>query len=222
MSAKQMFMLMYDVPQGAEVEHPSIWLRGLAIRLQLSVWLIHEDDIPHGRFTEMNRTAGVTWDIIPFDPNANRQLLTMAARSLKNDIAEAVRSARQSAERAILRASRSHKSAVLTARKYRADVKRIAKNLGVTLALYREAASKFGFEGDRMGLPQAIQTFAALKSATMQKSQTLMRAAAELEKKERNSPMARAVRQGGVPADVFADYAEEKGVDVTHVRDVFA
>lgn len=212
-------MLMYDVPAGADIEHPSIWMRGVGIRIQLSVWMLFEDDIPHARLSEIAR-AGVTWDVVPFDVKANKQLLDMAIRNLKQDIKDTVTSATQSARSAQLRLRHSLKPALVTAKKYKNDITRITKTMGATLNQYRSVAKRFGLQGDAIGIPSAMEALGSLRTAVLTRSREFLRVAAEIEVREPNSPMAKAARQGRVPGWALADYGMDMGV-MAHPRKLF-
>src|SRR5262249_2769872 len=95
----QACLLIYDIPENSAVANPSPRLRRMAVRVNLSCWVIREGDIPYALLNTMAE-GGATWHVVQFDATEAGKLIGMATEALKRDLREALRRAGRSAERA--------------------------------------------------------------------------------------------------------------------------
>lgn len=200
--------LFYDVPTNADLDHPSQWLRGIAVRLNGSVWLMHESDLPSFRVLEMER-EGVDWFTLPVDTTDAEHILKIVTKKLVSEIREVVASAQSNCDTASLRAERSKKTAKEVEKGYRYRCNAIIKDAGKKIQQYRKAAQRFGVSPESLRLPGARQTMESLRSAVLEKCRAYAEAAREVEARSPGSPMAKAARKGQVPAAILADYAQD-------------
>src|SRR5438552_1177899 len=77
-------LLIYDIPERSAVANPSRFLRRLAVRVNLSCWVIPEGDVPYARLNEM-ATGGATWHVVRFDAAEAGKLVAMAAAAIRRE-----------------------------------------------------------------------------------------------------------------------------------------
>src|SRR5262245_3245684 len=92
-------LLVYDIPDAADLANPTPALRGRGVRVNLSCWVVPEDRIPYHLLAEMER-RGATWHVVRFADDQLDKLVAMARATITKHMAEAERRAAQSAERA--------------------------------------------------------------------------------------------------------------------------
>ena len=89
-------LLIYDIHQHSVVPYPSRRLRTVAVRVNLSCWVIREGDVPYALLHEM-ALGGATWHVVRFDAGEGPKLVGMAVEAIKRDIRDAMRRANRSA-----------------------------------------------------------------------------------------------------------------------------
>src|SRR5687767_14905134 len=93
----QACLLIYDIPERSSVPNPSRRLRPIAVRVNLSCWVIREGDIPYALLHEM-AAGGAMWHVVRFDASEGPKLVGMAVEAMKRDIRDAMQRANRSAE----------------------------------------------------------------------------------------------------------------------------
>ena len=81
------FLLGYDVPTNAKIEHPVTVLHRRALRFQLSLWLISEDNIPWNYLERLEKVA--IWDLVPFADEMTAQVESIIVRNIKRELEKA-------------------------------------------------------------------------------------------------------------------------------------
>jgi len=220
----QACLLIYDVPTGSipMAEHPCVRLRPIAVRLQLSGWVIMEGNIPY-TYLHYLTEKGCTWDVIKFDQAENEKIIQKAIASTKNEIKATIQSARKSYTDSCARFSDGSMVPEDALKKYDTNTKATVKRLKQTLADLRKAASTFGIGDKDLNVVDAFQQVNALQASIAEKAKEYSRVVNELAKQRgENDGMVRMARADQVPAGVLADYAEEHGVKGTaKLRNMF-
>ncbi len=211
------YLLMYDIPETVKIGNPTRWLRPIAVRMNKSVWIIQEDNIPYRQLDELEH-HGVTWYTIPFDVRAMGDIVEVVIRSVVADIRGVVQRSNDSCAK-LTRTIRGRKGLVADKVKlHRKKVAPILRKMGREIIALRSAAQTFGVDPIAIGYEAAESSIRGLRSAMLTKGKTMLEAARQLELTYPNDPMAKAVRTGGVPAGVLSDYLEDKGMNTEPMR----
>lgn len=208
------YMLMYDIPDSAEIANPTGWLLPIAVRINKSVWVIQEDDIPHRLLANLER-EGATWYTLPFDVRAMGDITKLVVESLTKEIRDTVARSRQAIGGMMHALETSDAPITKALAKYRTQTNATVKKLGKTLQSLRSAARCFAVPPERIGYAKAASSLGSLKTAVLAAGKAVLEAAAELEGVEPGSLMAKAARNGKVPPGILADYLQDQGRDAT-------
>src|SRR5262249_44000689 len=92
-------LLVYDIPKKSGLANPSKRLRRLGVRINLSCWVIREENIPWNLLNEL-REGGASWHTVAFADDEAQTLLTMALEALQRDADAAAKRAEESIARA--------------------------------------------------------------------------------------------------------------------------
>lgn len=207
-------LLIYDIPESSSVRNPSGELRRRAVRINLSCWVICEQDIPYYLLNEM-QIGGATWHVVRFDPREGENLLRMAIESLKRDLKTAVKRAKTARWRA---GEQLETNADLT--KYERQARVIVRRVKKMLDSAREAANRFGIGEDTINLAHSVNAIDAIKTSMKERARQYAETAATL-RQVGDEAMAQAVQSDQIPAGVVADRIDDAGEDATALRTVF-
>lgn len=219
----QACLLIYDVPTGAVPmnQHPCVRLRPLAIRLQLSGWVILEGNIPYNYLTYLTE-QGCQWDVIKFDQGENKKLIQKAIQSVKNEIRATIKSARDSFQSCSAQLNADDMVPEDKAKRFDRNTKATIKRLKQTLADLRQAASTFGIGDNDLNIVEAFQQVNVIQATIAAKAAEYTRAINELAKLRGNGDgMVRAARADQVPAGILADYLDDAGGNGGRLRGLF-
>lgn len=168
-------LLIYDIPERAEINNPSGALRRVGIRANLSCWIIPEDAIPYGLLNTLTE-AGASWHTVPFAPEAGKALITIAIQSMKKELQDSINRARRSQAQAATQYEESGESE--KAREYyvrRAEG--ITARVNELIEDFRQAAARFGIRGDALNLDEAASTVNLIGVAMHERASNFARAA---------------------------------------------
>ena len=219
----QACLLIYDVPTGAIPmnQHPCVRLRSIAIRLQLSGWVILEGNIPYNYLTYLTE-KGCTWDVIKFDQGENKKLIQKAIQSTKNEIRATIKSARDSFQSSCQALNAEDMVPEDKAKRFDRQTKATIKRLKATLADLRKAASTFGIDDNDLNIVEAYQQVNTVQAAVSAKAAEYTKAINQLAKLPGNhSGMLSAARSDQVPAGILADYLDDSGGNGSRLRNLF-
>jgi hypothetical protein len=205
-------LLIYDIPDSSNYPNPSGRLRPLAIRIQLSGWVIPERDIPYGLITEM-RSAGCTVDIVKFDASQGANLLDLAIRSIRMDIRKALENARRTRERAEnrLTGEESPEEAVRRYRRFRREQSQITRRLRLLLNQFRQATERFGIDPSSVDLTGSVAAVQSIRAGMETRVQAYRKMMENLDVRfGRDNGITAAMRRDAIPAGIVADWAEDR------------
>jgi hypothetical protein len=227
----QACLLIYDIPEEVQpghepIENPSGLLRRIAVRVNLSCWVIPEGNIPYTVLHHMQEN-GATWHVVKFDVDETPKLLQMCISAIRSDIRNTLERARQSMNRAgqslltpdsdpnIEELRQSHI-------KYCKASKAIVKRLRGYLADMEVVSGQFGIPSTTVNLPTATQAIFALQSTMQQRARMYVQSINQLSAKlGQTNPVVRTAKQNGIPAVVMADYMDDNGMNGKPLRDLF-
>lgn len=211
-------LLVYDIPDSAGIRNPSSRLRPIAVRINLSGWIIKKDDVPYALLNEM-RLQGANWHVVEFPDNQAPVLLAMAREALRKEVEAVVASAKKTA--------RKTEMAQLTAdgegdpKAYLRAVKAALRRADVKLDAYRTAARRFGVDGAEFGLNAAMRNVSCLRDSVEVKAAAYVRMIEQASEIPGLEGIADAASRDAVPAEILMDALEDAGVDVSPARTAF-
>jgi hypothetical protein len=212
--AEPMCMLLYDIPTNAPVPNPSGRLRRIAVRVNLSCWVVPESRVPYHLLHDMAQ-GGASWHVVRFDTGEAGNLARMALDALRKEADAAVRRALRSEGRAADRAAEPEADPDA----YLNLVRRAVRRAEGLLADLAAGAASLGLGGLDTG--NGLASLANLRSAAEARA-LLYAGMREEAEKAGDARAAELAARDEVPGVVLADMLEERGVDVTAARNVFA
>jgi hypothetical protein len=215
----QACLLIYDIPERSEVANPSPRLRRMAVRVNLSCWVIREGDIPYHLLNEMAQ-GGATWHVVRFDAGESEKLIGMAREALIRDIRAAMKRANSSADGAT-RKLEAGENTTETRAQFIERVKPIVRRVNKLLADTRKVAERFGIDPAALSLADAATALQAIQSGMYARAQAYAEAAEQV-RKLGDAAMANAAAADLVPAGIMADDIDERGGNAGALRDAFS
>lgn len=222
----QACLLIYDIPETSEVENPSNEFRRIAVRVNLSCWVIPFDNIPWTILHNMNE-RGATTHIVKFDSSENEKLLTMCVSAIRADIRDTLERARLAMNRAgqsLLKPDPDANKEELRQShlKYVKKSKSIVKRLRGFLADMAIVSEQFGIGSTTIDLPQATQAIFSLQSVMHERAKMYVQSINRLQNElGKTNPIVRTAKRNGIPAVVMADYMDDNGLNGKPLRDLF-
>lgn len=215
------FLLVYDIPERSGIENPSNFLRAFAIRINLSCWIVGENDIPYVYLRRIE-SQGAKWRIVKFDAGEGNSITQMALDAIHGEIAAVRERTARVCERAAERASqeaernRTYDSLKTYRRRVAAQLKAMRRNLNSLKA----AAARFGVDVSGR-FTSANDYLRSLHTVCLQRAKTITDTVTELNRQSGGHPsttaagLANAVQthqgQDTTPILVSADYLDENG-----------
>lgn len=214
----QACLLIYDIPERSKVGNPSNRLRSMAVRVNLSCWVIREGDIPYVLLNDM-AAGGATWHVVRFDAGESEKLVGMAREALIRDIREALRRANRSAAVAAQPIEAGENTANTRAA-FVERVRPLVRRMNRLLADARKAAERFGIDPASVSVDDAAAAVRALQSGMYARARAYADAAA-LVRQLGDEAMANAAAADLVPAGILADDIDDRGGDASALREAF-
>lgn len=217
-------LLIYDIPEGAELDgrpvlNPSGFLRRIAVRVNLSCWVIPEGDIPYNLLNNLRR-AGATWHVVRFAPEEGRKLIEMAIESLRKEVSEAVSrstTARQNAEEQLdQERDMTDPSEVAKAeQRFLRRAEGIQNRYEELTAGLEAAAAKFGIAPRALNLNAANAAINAIKAGMEVRAEAFAKAAAaaKADGTQNGAILGQMAQQDNLPAGILADHLRDNGQD---------
>jgi hypothetical protein len=213
-------LLIYDIPERSSVRNPSRRLRSVAVRVNLSCWVIREGDIPYALLNEM-ALGGATWHVVRFDAGESVKLVGMAVEAIKRDIRDAMRRANRSADAAGRRLDNSTDDPSEAKRRFAERARPIIRRLNRLLADVKQAAERFGIDPNAISLADAHASVSALQAGMLSRAKAYGEAVEQI-RLLGDSAMARAAAADLVPIGILADDIDDHDGDSTALREAFA
>lgn len=217
----QACLLIYDIPERSSVPNPSEDLRHIAVRVNLSCWVIRYGDIPYSLLHQM-KDGGASWHVVKFDAGEAAKLAAMAIDALKRDIRDAIRRARDSQRRAESRISEGADAEEVArfVQRGREAVSRLRK----LLTDFRAAAERMGLDTGSLTLDKAGTAVNALHTLYARRARLYSEAASTASGTGTadGRAMGSAARADQLPAGILADFLDDNGADGAALRDAFS
>lgn len=216
-------LLIYDIPEDSKMPNPSPDLRRLAVRVNLSCWVIPNHLIPHSLLNEIDDNGGV-WHVVKFDASEADTLLQMASRSLRADVQKAVKSCEESVRSAAVKSDEvAEEDAVKGLTKYLRSTGQAIRRTEKLLSDYRAAAEGFGVEVVSLGIGGALTSIQGIQTGVKRQAAVYKRLAEEArEIGSDGDALANALEAGEGNVGATMDYIQENGGDVTVFNETFA
>lgn len=227
----QACLLIYDIPEEIQpghepIENPSNLLRRIAVRVNLSCWVIPEANIPYTVLHHMQEN-GATWHVVKFDADETPKLLSMCITAIRSDIRDTLERARQSMNRAgqsLLKPDPDANREELRQShlKYCKASKAIVKRLRGYLADMAAVSEQFGIATSTVNLPTATRAIFSLQATMQERARLYVQSINQLANKlgEANEAV-KVARKNGIPGPVLADYMDDNGVNGQPLRSIF-
>jgi hypothetical protein len=215
-------LLIYDIPDRANVANPSPRLRRRAVRVNLSCWVIPESEVPYHLLHEME-LGGATWHVVRFADDEVKNLVRMAREAILQQTADAERRAKRSVEQATERVTNDAENGAADAaeKKFRTRTGAAVRRVKVLLGDLKMAAERFGIGDAGTSLSAALASVNAAHAAASARARLVAEAAREAAKVG-DGRMGEAAAADLVPALILADYVEENGGDAEAMRLAFS
>lgn len=208
------YLLDYDIPSDSGLENPSGILRHRALRFTKSNWIIYKSLFPWNAFNNL-AAGGAKWGLFEMAPSANAELL----RAAKDTLLTEIRSAKQRLAASLQLLDEKAAKAVNWK-----DRKKVAKDRECTVKKLRDlvkqleqACTTYGIDAE-----QPLKSALDVALATEQAGYTQAALIADLAALAAGTEMEAAASANDVPVGILADFVEERGGDVTAVRQVMA
>jgi len=214
----QACLLIYDIPERSTVANPSGRLRSVAVRVNLSCWVIREGDIPYALLNEM-AAGGATWHVVRFDASEGQKLIEMAREALIRDIRDAMKRANKSANAAGRKAEADDSTDAR--RRYARQVRPLVRKMNRLLTDVRKAAERFGISPYSISLNDSVNSLSALQAGMIARAKAYGEAVEQI-RLLGDEAMANAAAADLVPAGIIADDIDERGGDASALREAFA
>lgn len=221
----QLTMLMYDIPERAEIANPSGRLRMIGVRLNLSVWIVPTASIPYNLINQL-QNAGADVHTADYDASASAGLLRTAVNVMNKELKAAQDRANVSAAEALAELNADDGTNPNTKRRvYERKINAITKRLNQLADELTAGAKVFGVTGavNFGGMRQAARSMQGNLTA---RATLYANSATTLREIGTTSAiaMAAAVEADAVPAVIVADMIQDDGrdEDAETLRDAFS
>lgn len=207
MNESQAMLLVYDIPEDADMDNPSAEFRRFAFRINLSCWIIQRGDMCLASHTlNRIREVGGNWHSLPFADEGNDTIIGLAAESIKKEIQEHLQRANLSVGRLSLNllTAEDREAAI---RFFRNRSSGITRRLNLLLRDMRALAGRWGLNSHQVGLIPAMSAVGSLQARMYKQAADYARATAALV--AGNHPLASAAQAGQVPIGIIADAMDD-------------
>lgn len=221
-------LLIYDIPERRldPIQNPSGRLYSRAVRVNLSCWVIMEDQIPYQLLHDL-ASRGATWHIVPFSDDAMLTLQNMIRQSVQQQLADANIRTQESLSGAIAKLEESladPEKAGKADKAFGYATKAALKRARTLFGDLTTAVKTFGIEPSSLKLNEALTSVKGLYAQAHTRAK-LVAAAAEEAKRvggEDGAKIAAAAAADAIPVGMLADFVEERGGDTEALREAFA
>lgn len=213
-------MLIYDIPDTAGFPNPSSRLRPIAIRVNLSCWIVPTHLIPWGLLHRMER-AGCKWRTVKFDREEGDKLVGMAVDSIKGELNAAIARARKSARYAEMKYRRSKKAPEIAQGEYIKARNLIQKRIRKLVKELRQVTTNFGIR-ETLPFASTLDAVNAIHAEMAARARTYVEATSRIRYAlGQNDPVALAAARDAIPAEIMADYLADHNLNDDDLRTAF-
>jgi hypothetical protein len=226
-------VFQYDIPDHVAFPNPCPYLRRrnrdgkvFAFKTQYSMWLVDRDNPPLVLQNRMEQ-AGCTVDLYPLDACDNDRYLQRAATQMRNELLKQLKREEKSLaayDAKLADAEAEHASGVIGWDKLHAARRQHARDrqaaLGRTEKLVEDLEAAVG----QFSIPADTNMFQAVRGrADGLRAAASIRAEmyAQLAQQLGGTPIGNLATESEVPAEILMDYAEDRGIDTTQMREMF-
>jgi hypothetical protein len=226
-------VFQYDIPSRVPFQNPTGYLRRrhsggkiFAFKTQYSMWLVDADNPPYQLQSRMEK-AGCTVDLYPLDPSDNERYLARADRQMRWELDEQKKrdaKALRKIDDKLAEAEAEQAQGVIgwdrlqDARlKHRKERENVLKRSERLVAQLEAAAEQFGIDAPDDAFRATMSRVNGIRALGSARAELYV----EMADAVAGTPLAAAAQESEVPATVLADYAEERGQDVSAARAAF-
>jgi hypothetical protein len=222
------WLFFYDIPAYRGIANPSVRLRRYAIRLNLSNWLVPENDIPYELISHL-RSRGSNCHVIPFDHTRTENLVNTLITELGKYVSEATEEIEKANHNADRTFDTSEYNIEIRGKKYLAHAKLINKRIASLMGDMQAVAERFSIDPNAVRLSGAMTRVNAVRDLITTRCEIIsgmVNLARQNGKHSTGEALANAVEDSDgadqTPVGVLADYLEEQGEDMSAYRSAFA
>lgn len=218
-------LLIYDIPQRSNLANPSPFLRRMAVRANLSCWIIPTHLIPYSYLNEL-ADGGATWHVVQFDTNESEKLLKMARESIAREMRAALNRARKAAQDAAVAYENPEEGETPTIANFEERVHRAVRRAEEVLRDLETAAGVFSIERSATPVAWAFEQATMIQTAAHERAKRYAEAAVTLRRIDpiNGDGLANAAEADELPAGILADALDEAGAstEAAELRESFA
>ena len=198
--------LYYDIPTNSGITSPCGRLRRIAVRVNLSCWIIPTDSIPYS-FLDSLTEAGANWNVAKFDPSEGRKLVQQALNSLKAEVEEATQRATQAQQDAERILTSENQTVAQREKAYLLRSKQIKKRMDDLEKDLTEASTCFGINPLSLRLSVARNASEAIQAGMRQRCRMFAHAARQAINSDHSTlqTLGTLAQNDRVPANILAD-----------------
>lgn len=218
------YLLYYRIPEESGMPNPSPILRRFAFRVDGSVWVINEVDLPYRLFKRFD-IHGVTWNCWKFDFGEYEKLVNAARESLQNEVQAMFRRAGVTTRKEQRKLENTNKPLADRIKAHKARCISRSKGMRKAIKDLKHAAERFGVPADQIGYGDAMAQVRGFQATMQERARVFLEACGEIESNlGRNDGMLQAAKAGGLWVPILADYMEDKDINprlVGKLRNLF-
>lgn len=220
-TSQNFYFLSYDIPDRSNIQNPSPFLRRRAARIQLSVWVVSEANMPHARIQSW-RERGANVYVVKFDAAEAENLIVMVHEGLKREAEIAKKRAEKAIESAEKAMSESKDGADSAFASFEFKCQKALKRVETIMGDLEHAAGLFGIDAESVPTVNCLSAVRALQQSAFRRAEhyvEMAKAAAQIGGEGQHiADLAQADEMNPL---VLANYLEDNGVDASEARDAF-
>lgn len=211
-------LLYYDIPDSIRFPNPSRLLRRVAVRVNLSVWVVPVDLIPWNLLARMD-AKGISRNVVEFADKEADNLIAIARAAFAAQVIAAANSAQKTASKAAGVGEDEGLEGADLAHYVDARVRAATRKGERLIAELTSAASGFGLSPDDFAAPNALSQLAIIRSVSASRAAKYAKATRKVRALASGSPystaagLANAAESDTLPAFVLADFLRDSGDD---------
>jgi hypothetical protein len=206
-------MVMYDIPEVADIDNPSGQLRRIGVRLNKSVWLVPTGNVPHHLIARLEEVGS---DVVtaPYDTRAAAKLLRAAIKFAGKEMAAMKKRNEVAAAAALAKLNAPGGDPTTKRRRYEREIAAIAKRLETMADEMAVGAGVFGIAG-AMEFGTLRNAARSISATTTARATAYAHAATVLAASDREDARAVAVlmERDEMPAIMAAGMLEDSGME---------
>lgn len=216
----------YDIPSSSNIPNPSRELRQRAVRINLSCWVVPEEDIPWTLYNNL-RAAGANVNVYKFDISETPRLLKEAIAFTKKEIEDTLKRAEESAleaEQRLINNEEENETRDEAHTRYVRHQRQIVKRCEKLLEDITAAYQRFGINANEaLSLTDSANVITALNTNMDIKARAYVQATNKLRSVVGDSDaVVITANRSAIPPEILADYMEDHNIDASDLRSAFS